>query len=141
MKSCSDFDPLPFLSPFSGAAYLEPRLLKKKVVDTDVKEHAASQQAARQGGRRKEVLAYLKQWDHHSRLRLLPWSHAKRVRPGSLFGVCKDKHTQRIVFNRILKNLTEHAFEGLARVSPSGRDLRELDVPQVVCRLRPRQGS
>ena len=122
-KTTASFDAAPFLSPFSAACLMEPRLLRPLAGTLPAPEHGLYQHGSASGLR-----SLLLQWDHHKRLALLPAADIPTTEWGEIFEVPKDDVTTRAVFNRIPQNSYEVHVGGSASSTPSGHSLVDIDL-------------
>ena len=82
-----------------------------------------------QHGTSRGILGYLRQWDDHRRLLLVPPGKVPRDGWGELFEVIKDDDATRLVFNRIPRNGKELHLVGAASSTPAGHALCDIVVP------------
>ena len=148
MKGPAHFNPRDWLSVFSAAVLVEPRLLRvgeppdddderlpsslqAAVKDLLDKKMAAAPAALPQGGARTEVLALLRDWAAHGRLRLAPAVGPDLAGATSrVFAVPKSVSEDRLVVDRQIENSKELALSGAARDLPSGSDMAEHCAPK-----------
>ena len=122
-KTPASFDAALFLSPFSAACLIEPRLLRPPDGCLPAPQHGLYQHGSAAGLR-----SLLLQWDRHERLALLPAADVPPSEWGEIFEVPKDDVTTRAVFNRIPQNSYEVHVGGSASLTPSGHALVDLDL-------------
>ena len=148
MKGPAHFDPREYLGVFSAAVLVEPRLLRGGApADADPERPPSDLQAAvqelldqksasapaalPQGGARGEVLALLRDWAVHGRLRLAPARGPDLAGATSrVFAVPKSATEDRLVVDRQIENAKELSLGGAARDLPSGSDMAEHWVPR-----------
>jgi hypothetical protein len=122
MKSDCKFDPTPFLSMFSAACYLEPRLLA-------VAYHGPVIPSMKQSGEEGELVAYAKSWDKQGKLWLCGEDEVPSGKRSKFIPVWKDEHTDRIVHDRRRMNAMEAHLGGSSRDLASAADFIEMEVP------------
>ena len=134
-KTDADFEPTEYLGTFAAACYIEPDLLSRKRLPGGLPAErlvASGPQRGLQG----DILGYLRQWDAHRRLLLEPPSSTSRTQQGTLFPVPKSAEADRIVFNRIPRNIHETHLPGYARYTVGGHEFTEVVMgPRSVRRI------
>ena len=151
MKGPAHFDPREWLSVFSAAVLVEPRLLRGSAPGaagdggaaetpsrlTDMVETVLAKKKEKvpaelpQSGARAEVLALLRDWAAVGRLRLAPASGPDlECATSRIFAVPKSLTEDRLVVDRQIENSKELALGGAARDLPSGSDMAEHWVPR-----------
>ena len=149
MKGPAHFDPREWLSVFSAAALVEPRLLRGGAPgDADGDDWAPSALTAKveavlarkgaqapttlpQAGARAEVLSVLRDWASMGRLRLAPAVGEDLAGATSrIFAVPKSTTEDRLVVDRQIENAKELSLSGAARDLPAGSDMAEHWVPR-----------
>ena len=126
MKTDSHFDPTPWLSMRSAAAYLEPRLL-------ELRHPREPPPRVRPMQERQELLNFCRDLDRHGKLYLAAPVECPRSQRMPLLAVPKSDTQDRLVGDRRARNAWEAHVGGDARWLAGGADLCELVVPEHHC--------
>ena len=116
-KAEAAFDPLAFLSPFSGAALEEPRLLELDAVPEWARpapDVVPATTGSKQTGKATVMLSFFEEWDRADHLLLVDARKVPLHNRGTWFRVYKDENVDRPVFNRVRRNAREVAIQGLS---------------------------
>ena len=87
----------------------------------------------KQAGKKEVLLEFFTQWDSTDQLELVDAVDVPPAERGTWFRVPKDETTDRTIFNRIPRNRLECPLEGMSRLTPSGPDLCDFEVPDDCC--------
>ena len=120
-KDDSQFDAWKWLPQFEAMSLINPDLLLTGAPPADLR--------MKQDGSLSDLVGYLRDWDRHDRLLLIPVSEAPKRTRGRLCAVYKDSSTYRVVFDRRVRNSMEACLGGADQRTPSRHDLTEVIVP------------
>ena len=116
------FDPVPHLSPFEAAAFLEPRLLEYPSLPTGKPVPGIPRQA----GDKSEVLKLFEKWDKTGRLAVFPAADIRPDQRLKLKSVAKSETKDRMIANRQRRNCIEHSLKGKSAGIPGGYAFAEI---------------